>query len=98
MNEEFTYKFSFGEDIRFDREQVYNGTPVHHSRTDHENLQLPEDKYIDDEVSLYNMTFSIGIAYRDQEDARSNSSICACKFIDYFCSYPFIITTCILFS
>ncbi len=66
VNDEFTFRFSYGDDVTFDREQVDNGTKVHHSRIDTANSHLANDKYLTAEIECYNLPFSIGIAYRDE--------------------------------
>ncbi|MEL7424387.1 MAG: ATP-binding protein [Bacteroidota bacterium] len=71
INEEFTYRFSFGDEVLFDREQVYNGTKVHHNRKDHANLHLPKENYLIQAVDCYDLQFNIGIAYRDNTSSNS---------------------------
>ena len=67
INSEFTYQFSYGDGIKFDRERVYNNTEVHHSRVDETNLNLSDESYISESFDVYGMKFNIGVAFREEE-------------------------------
>ena len=65
VNHEFTYQFSFGDGIQFDRERVYNESEVHHSRVDSLNLKMASDQYKFSSIDAYGLNFNIGIAFRE---------------------------------
>ena len=67
LKDEFTYRFSYGKDIVFDRERVYDGTVIHNKSVDVKNLNLPKEKYLIAALESYQMPFSIGIAYKNDD-------------------------------
>ncbi|MBT8218225.1 MAG: HAMP domain-containing histidine kinase [Bacteroidia bacterium] len=64
-DQEFTYRFSYGNEVLFDREEVFTSTQVQHDRVDSLNLKLPKEDYLMASQEVYGVPFNIGIAYRD---------------------------------
>ncbi|WP_420318591.1 sensor histidine kinase [Ekhidna sp.] len=67
-SEVFAFKFSVKDGSTFDREQVYDGSKVYHSRKDDkyfENYEIPDERFTNSSITMYGLTFEIGTAYID---------------------------------
>lgn len=65
-SEVFAFRFSAGEDVFFDREQVHDNSKIYHDRIDpkyFENYEIDPDQFISSKVTAYGLTFNIGTAY-----------------------------------
>ncbi len=92
----FVHRFSFGDNVEFDREVVYDGTLIHNKNRDPENYKnyhLKENDYIYTDLNLYGLKLKIGSAYKYPVKSKGYLGIFTYLWFILLCVFSFITLT-----
>lgn len=89
----FVHRFSFGNNIEFDREVVYDGTTIHNKKRDEEyykNFNLKESDFIYTDLDLYGLKLRIGSAYKHPQESKTYLGIITYLWFGLLCAFIFV--------
>lgn len=89
----FVHRFSFGNNVEFDREVVYDGTIIHNQKRDPEyykNFNLKESDYIYTDLNLYGLKLRIGSAYKHPLKSKAYLGIFTYVWFVLLCAFSFL--------
>lgn len=89
----FAHRFSFGNNIEFNREVVYDGTITHNKRNDSEyykNFNLKEDDFIYTDLNFYGLNLKIGSAYKHPVSSNKYLAVITYLWFGLLCAFIFL--------
>lgn len=89
----FVHRFSFGDNIEFDREEVYDGTQKYSKKIDPEyykNFNVKESNYIYTDLNLYGLKLRIGSAYKHPIKSERYLAIFTYIWFSLVCAFSFL--------
>lgn len=83
-SKDFVYKFSYNNELIFDRHAVYDGTKIYNNLTDPEFYQkfdkLSESDFLVESFSCFGVQFYIGIAYKENVQLSTYQYLLLCSW------------------